>query len=175
MGRIKWVLFLVAVAFAGCSRSDNVASDSVAAAEIKYNVPLTFGDGGNAAPYKTTGWSKAEEKFTWSEGTAAELRLPVPATDAAVVLKMRIAALVKPPELSSQPVEIQVNGQKVAEWRVSDTADFTAPIPQELTKPGGILTILIKTPQATSPKTLGLSADPRVLGICCFHIELDKS
>ena len=39
-----------------------------------------------------------------------------------------------------------------------------APIPQELTKPGGKLTLTFKMPKAISPKDLGKSEDPRVLG-----------
>jgi hypothetical protein len=91
-----------------------------------------------------------------------------------VSLKIRLAALMKAPELPFQPVEVHINDQKIAEWQVSDTAEFVAAIPHDLTKAGGVLTIVFKTPKATSPKALGLSADPRVLGICCLDLELSK-
>jgi hypothetical protein len=98
----------------------------------------------------------------------------VPATENAVSLKMKMAALIKPPDLPFQPIEIQVNDQKIAEWQVGDTAEFVASLPHDLTKAGGVLTIVIKTPKATSPKALGLGADPRILGICCLDLELSK-
>jgi hypothetical protein len=136
--------------------------------EIAYGTPIVFGQGGNSEPYKASGWSKTEEKFTWSEGTSAQLSMRVPATENAVSLKMKMAALIKPPDLPFQPIEIQVNDQKIAEWQVGDTAEFVASLPHDLTKAGGVLTIVIKTPKATSPKALGLGADPRILGICCL-------
>lgn len=158
----------------GCERSERGA-DSSGPPEVQYGSKITFGKGGNSEPYKSTGWSTTEEKFTWSEGTSAELRLPVSAFNEPVSLKMKMAALIKPPELPAQPVEVFINDQKIAEWQVGDTSEFLARIPLDLTKKGGVLNLTIKTPKATSPKALGLSADPRVLGICVFELELVKS
>ncbi|MFL6520962.1 MAG: hypothetical protein ACJ8NS_12125 [Chthoniobacterales bacterium] len=136
---------------------------------------INFGLGGSSEPFKRSGWSKTEEKFTWTEGTSAQLQFRMAATDDTVALKMRIAALIKPPELPFQPVEVYVNEKKIADWQVGNTAEFTAAIPHDVTKAGGVLTIDIKTPKATSPKALELSVDPRVLGVCCFEVELSKS
>jgi hypothetical protein len=158
----------------GCNRLPTAADRSPGPAEVPYGTRIGFGQGGNSEPYKVSGWSKTEEKFTWSEGSSAQLRIPVPATEETVSLKMRIAALIKPPEQPFQPVEIWVNDQRIAEWQVGDTAEFIAAIPHDLTKFGNALSIVIKTPKAASPKALGLSADPRVLGICCFDLELSK-
>ena len=157
----------------GCNRSESGA-DSSGPAEIQYGSKITFARGGNSEPYKKRGWSPTEEKFTWSEGTSAQLQISVAATNDPVTLKMRIAALVKPPELPSQPVEVFINDQKIVEWQVGDTSEFVARVPPDFTKKGGVLNIDIKTPKATSPKALGLSADPRVLGICCLDLELSK-
>jgi len=161
------------LAFPGCHRSETITNNS-APPEVSLGTKITFGEGGNAEPYKISGWSKTEEKFTWTEGTSAELHIPIGATSETVALKMRIAALIKPPELPYQPVEISVNNQKIAEWQVGNTAEFVAAIPHDITKLGGVLAITIKTPKATSPKALSLSADPRVLGICCLDLELSK-
>jgi hypothetical protein len=158
----------------GCNRSESGA-DSSGPPEVQYGSKITFGKGGNSEPYKSTGWSPTEEKFTWSEGTSAQLRIPVPASNEPVTLRMRLAALIKPPELPAQPVEVLINDQKIAEWQVGDTSEFVARVPLDLTKKGGVLNVTIKTPKATSPKALGLSADPRVLGICCLELELAKS
>lgn len=169
-----WAFTLLLVG--GCGdRSETVVAESALPPEVQYGSKITFGKGGNSEPYKKSGWSPTEEKFTWSEGTSAQLRIPVPASNEPVSLRMRIAALIKPPELPFQPVEVFVNDQKVAEWQVGDTSEFAARVPPELTKPGGILNIEIKTSKATSPKALGLSADPRVLGVCVLELELAKS
>lgn len=173
-GAIVASLAVALFTITGCNRSETGADNSSAPPEVAYGTRIIFGQGGNSESYKASGWSKTEEKFTWSEGTSAELRIPAGATNDTISLKMRIAALIKPPELPFQPVEVFVNNEKIAEWHVADTAEFVAAIPHDLTKVGGVLTISIKTPKATSPKTLGLSADPRVLGICCFDLELSK-
>jgi hypothetical protein len=165
---------VVLFSLVGCNRSETVTNTSSGPAEIPFNTRITFGQRGSSEPYKAAGWSKTEEKFTWTEGASAQLRLPVAATNDTVALKIRMAALIKPPELPFQPVEVYMNDQKIAEWQVSDTAEFVAAIPHDITKFGGALTINFKTPKATSPKALGLSADPRVLGICCFDFELSK-
>jgi hypothetical protein len=168
-------LFVGMLLLGGCDRSAPGTADSAKPSEIQFNSKIAFGEGGNAAPYKVSGWSKTEEKFTWSEGTSARLQVRLPAADGPVVLKARLAALVKAPELPAQPVEVYVNDKKVADWMVSETAEFTASIPAEITKPGGAVTIEFKTPKATSPKDLGISADPRVLGICCVDVEFSKA
>jgi hypothetical protein len=168
------LLTLAPISLVSCNRTTTAVDRSSEPADVPYGTRITFGQGGNSDSYKVSGWSTTEEKFTWSEGTGAELRVPVVATEDIIVLKIRMAALVKSPELPSQPVEIQINGQKIAEWQVGNTAEFVAAIPHDITKLGGVLAINIKTPKATSPKALGLSADPRVLGICCLDLELAK-
>ena len=160
----------------GCGdRSETVVAESARPPEVQYGSKITFGKGGNSESYKKSGWSPTEEKFTWTEGTSARLEISVPASNEPVTLKMRIAALIKPPELPFQPVEVLLNGQRIAEWQVADTAEFVARLPSDLTKNGGVLNIEIKTSKATSPKALGLSADPRVLGVCVLELELTKS
>ena len=167
------VLSAFALLLGACDRSQPVAVSS-GPADVQYGTKIAFGRGGNSEPYKTTGWSVTEEKFTWSEGTSAQLQIPVPATTDAVTLKMRIAAMVKPPELPFQPVEIFINDQKITEWQVAETSEVVARVPPDLTKDGGVLSIDIKTPKATSPKALGISADPRVLGVCVFELQFAK-
>jgi hypothetical protein len=168
--RIALLLVFAAAGFGGCSRSDT----SAASPEIQFNTKIAFGQSGNSDAYKVSGWNKTEEKFTWSEGTSARLRGQLPPAQEAVALKVRAAALTKPPELPDQPVEVYVNDQKIAEWRVGETAVFAAALPNEITKAGGTITILFKTPKATSPEALGLNADARILGICLVDLEFSK-
>ena len=163
-------LLFAAAGLGGCSRSDTAA----AGPEIQFNSKIVFKQGGNSDAYKVRGWSKTEEKFTWSEGTSAQLRVSLPAAQEAVTLKARVAALVKAPQLPTQPVEVYANDQKIAEWQVGEAAEFTAALPNDITKAGGLVTIDFKTPKATSPKDLGINADPRILGICLTDLEFSK-
>ena len=168
---LKLLFPLVALLFVGCSRSE---VDSASSGAIPYNTKIVFGQGGNSEPLKVTGWSKTEEKFTWTEGTSAQLRVQLPPANEPVVLKVKMAALTKQPELPTQSVEVYINNQKIVEWHVADSAEFTAPMPNTITKAGGPVLIEFRTPQATSPKALGLSADPRILGVCCVDLEFSK-
>ena len=167
-------LALGVFALAGCNRSETVTESAPTPPAIQFGSKISFGQGGNSELYKVSGWSKTEAKFTWTEGTAARLKIPITATNDPISVKFTMAALIKAPELPFQPVELYVNDQKIADWQVGDTAEFVAAIPPSVAKLGGVLNFEIKTPKATSPKALGLSADPRVLGICCLDFELAK-
>lgn len=170
------VLALLVLSLGGCDRSSPVedAEASADAAEVKYGSKVGFGAGGGSERLRVSGWSKTEDKFSWTEGTTAVLRTKVSATQDSVTLRMRLSGLKKEPELPFQPVEVSVNDQKIADWEVGDINDFVAAIPHDITSKGGELTITLKVPKATSPKALGLTSDPRVLGICCHELELMK-
>lgn len=122
--------------------------------------------------YRVSGWSKTEGNFAWTEGNSARLALPIPADSGPLTVKMTLRGLIQPPALVSQPVEVYVNDRKIADWLVAETAAFTAEVPAELTKGAELLNLEFRIPKATSPKTLGMNADTRVLGICAYSIEL---
>ena len=91
-------------------------------------------------------------------------------------LRMSVAAFTHAPDLPSQPVEVFVNGQKLAEWQASSNpVEYQLTIPASTVKGGRILEIEFRTPKATSPKSVGLNEDPRVLGACLQWLELTKS
>ena len=143
--------------------------------DLAYGTKVSFGTGGNSEPLRVSGWSRTEPQFTWTEGTSAVLAMRVSPTTDPVVLKMKLVGLTKDPDLPFQPVEVYINDQKVADWHVANTAEFSAAIPQAITRSGGLLGITLKIPKAVSPKALGLSADPRVLGVSCFDLQLVKT
>lgn len=131
-----------------------------------------FGTGGDSERYKVSGWSKAEKEFTWTTGNSAKLTLSIPPNARPLSLRMRLTGLTKAPQLTFQPVAVLANGHKIADWEVSGTADFTAVIPESISKKGGPLTIELKTPKAMSPKALGINEDARVLGVLCSELAI---
>lgn len=145
------------------------------APDYTYGTTLTFGEGGNGDPMKVSGWQKAEPEFTWSDGNLAVIAVKTAALDADVTLTARLAGMIKAPDLPAQQVQVFVNNNKVGEWRVGNTAPFTATIPRDLAKAGGIMAIAFKMPQATSPKALGVSNDERILGVRIYDLQLRKS
>jgi len=135
---------------------------------------IVFGENGGSEQFRTSGWSKTETEYTWTEGKTATLALPIPANLGAITLTMKLDALVSS-NMPSQTVEVIANGQTIANWQVADTADFTARIPSELTQNGGTLTLELRTPNATSPKALGLGDDSRILGIRVYSMDFKRS
>jgi hypothetical protein len=135
---------------------------------------VRFGAGTGSERFKQDGWSDTEKQFTWTIGNSAKLTLSIPPNAGPLNLRVRLTGLTKAPQLAFQPVAILANGQKIADWEVSRTADFTAVIPAAIAKKGGILTIELKTPKATSPKALGMSNDARVLGVLCSELAITK-
>jgi hypothetical protein len=159
---------------AGCGKpADSGNSDSTAPSIAGQKIE--FKQGAASEQYCVSGWSKAEEKFTWSEGTSSKLGLPVGTDRGPWVLKVTMAGLVHPPDLPAQPVQVYANDEKVAEWNVGNTEEFTATIPASVNKPGGKLQIEFRIPKATTPKSLGENQDTRVLGICLYSLELNKA
>jgi hypothetical protein len=168
------VAALALVMLCACSKS-NTPETSVPGSDVNlaYGTKVSFGTGGNSEPLRVSGWSGTESQMTWTEGTAAVLAMRVSPTNEPVALKMKLAGLTKDPEVPYQPVEVYVNDQKVADWQlVADPAEFSASIPQEMTRRGGLLRITLKIPKATSPKALGMGADSRILGAACFDLQL---
>ena len=135
---------------------------------------IHFNGSHEAEPYQVSGWSGTETNFTWTEGKAAVLALPVPKNSGALRLTMLVSAYTHPPELPAQPVEVYVNGRKIADWEVANPAVNKADIPEELAAKGPTMTIQFRTPKATAPAEFSAKGDPRVLGICCHEMELTR-
>lgn len=164
---------LILAYLSGCGKPTG-SGESSAAGKSVVGQRIEFKQGGGSEPYRVSGWSQTEEKFTWSEGTSAKLQLPVGSDGGPWVLKVTVAGLINPPDLPAQPVEVYANDKKIADWQVGNTADFSAPIPESVNKAGGKLDLEFRIPKATSPKAIGQNSDPRILGICVHAIELAK-
>lgn len=169
-----FVMLLVSCLSVPAAAESPAPSGSVAPPTIAIGRSIRFNAGGESERYRDAGWSKTEKDFTWSEGPVAKLNLPIPADAGLLTLSMKLGGLTKPPTLESQAVQVLVNGRKIADWQVAETADFTARIPAEVTKTGGILTVELRLANATSPKALGLGDDDRLLGVRAYSMELKR-
>jgi hypothetical protein len=134
---------------------------------------IGFSASGDSERFKVSGWSTAEQEFTWTQGKGAKLSFTLPQGESALVLRMKLVGLIHPPEVTYQPVEVYVNGEKVADWQVAAPANFTATIPQKIAA-GKRLEIELRTPRSTTPKALKMNDDERVLGVGCYEIEINK-
>ena len=121
---------------------------------------------GQPPPFGWEGFSGPESSGTWTEGTEAMLafRFDRPVTsDLQLVIEGR--CLVN--EKHQQRLIIQVNGQTLSEMTLSAQSPSPGPviIPRALVGETGILKVTLGTPDAITPKELGINEDSRRLGI----------
>lgn len=173
-------LLLSVTALTACEKNENAQpavnsitkdTSSIASRNYALGTSIKFGAGGGSEKYKGEGWSGTEAQMTWTTGKSAKLALSLAPTDDPLFLRIRLAGLTKTP----QPVGLDINGKRVADWQVGHVDDFTAAIPAENSKSGGELYLELQTPNATTPKAAGINDDSRVLGVSCFELMISKS
>lgn len=172
------LLVLACLYVTGCGRPADqpTPSDSNPVAADIFGKVMHFDGTHEADPYKVSGWSATESKFTWTEGKAAVLALPLPENSGSVRLRMFVSAYIHPPEVPSQAVEVYANGQKVADWQVTNkAADNWIDVPKELADKATVLTVQLRLPNAVAPAQFSPQADQRILALCCYEFELIKS
>jgi hypothetical protein len=171
----KIVALSIAVTLlAGCGKKPD--GNAAAASDNGYQpgTMVRFGVSGDAKRYQVSGWSTPEAEFTWTDQKSAVLTFRLNPERSSYVLKMTLQGLVKPPDLPSQTVEVKANQQPVATWEVSAKREFSATIPPDSLKADGLLTIILTLPKATTPVSLGMNTDQRLLGVSCYDLQLIK-
>ncbi len=159
------------------SGAQNTPSSVQAVPDTHYQLgtKVSFGDAGDSERFRGSGWSQTETDKTWTEGNSAILSFTALPAGESFQLQMTLLGLTNPPGLVAQPTEVYANGQKVADWQVSDRGEYTATIPANVVSNDGTLKIELRIPKATSPKLIGQSADPRLLGLGCFDLVIEKA
>ncbi len=149
------------------------AASAPAAVRDVVGKTIHFGQGGGSEKFRVSGWGDTEPNFTWSLGNSATLSFPVSSAGSALNVRFKMSAMINPPSFPQQPVELLANGHKIADWQVGSLADFRATVPADVVKSGnGVLKLQLNTPKATSPKSVNQGNDARVLGVCCWEIEI---
>ena len=143
-----------------------MARNLLEVAPFEYNTPIFFGSGGEGERAKLTGWAQTEPGFTWSDGIAASLAVRVPPTEELVQLHFRICGMNVPERVHDQRVDLYVNSEKLARWRVSDEQVYTVTVPEKfVSQPDPLLIIDFYVPEAISPVAAGAGSDLRRLGV----------
>ena len=171
-------LVLACFAFGGCDKHQLPERMSEPRPHVYvYGDRIGFGYGGDAARFRRDGWAKTEEQFTWTRGLGATMHLRVFSSDQPVTLKMRMNGIFKSPDLPYQPVDVSVNGRKIASWKVSRLKWHTAVIPRDMVDLGpnhsghtAFLVVDLYTPRSKAPSDLDLGRDSRRLGVCVWEM-----
>ena len=190
--RPLWLtLALVGGAMLGACGRDQPAQSAQARPRLNacdYGMRIYFGIGGDAQRIQHGGWAGTERFFTWSDGAKATLAIRLPSNEHDVRLRFKVAAFVAPPELPSQPIDVLVNGEQLARWEVAGPQTFSVIVPARLLElpkaltvrptfvpePGWLAVIDFLIPKAVSPKQVGHSDDPRLLGLQMQELHITK-
>ena len=168
----------VMLAMLGCGK-DDPAKSSVARPRLQvcdYEMTIFFGAGGDSERFRLLGWSNTEGGFTWTDGIGASLGLKLPYSEHPVRMNLKAAGMNAPGRVPFQPVDVAINGEKIASWEVADEKVHTAIIPQRFVNgPETFFFIDFYMPKATSPAQVGQGPDGRRLGLRVVDLSFEKA
>lgn len=115
--------------------------------------------------YLGKGWSVPEQHHCWSNGPDAEINLCFrELSDCNLILRIRCAAFLGNNSVEYQQIDISVNKQKLATWKVAQMDWYEVKIPRTLLLDGNA-TINFSIQNPLCPAQLNISRDSRLLGI----------
>jgi len=137
----------------------------------EWGTVISMGAGGNAGPYRITGWSDDEVGYTWSEGHHAVLGFRTSPVTSDLTMNLDAVGLDSP---IRQSVKITVNGRPLKRITLpSGRQNYGIDIPFECLRSDGLLMIQFDFPNATTPLELGMNQDKRVLSMAVFKLALN--
>jgi len=134
---------------------------------------LSFAADGDAVRHKLSGWAVAEDEFTWTDGPEAVLRFDLAASpkhDRTLRLRTGAFCFAACP---AQRVHVSLGDQKLGELQVRETSEYTLRLPAKLLRSDARHQLNLALPDATSPASLGLGNDTRLLALQLFSLKID--
>jgi hypothetical protein len=120
--------------------------------------------------YLWYGWSQAEGEYRWTDGKEAALVF-TPEERRDISLTLKFVPFLVPNHVPAQRVRIFLNDSLIEEFIGYEPQPSvrTMTLPTELLRQKNVLRLSL--PDATSPASLGLSRDGRLLGIAVYSME----
>ena len=131
--------------------------------------------GPGIAPYMAAGWSAVEAPGRWTDGSEAVLEFILPASiPAGRDVHLRVdASPLATDRAAASPVDMLANGVRIASWRpAAHQHVFEAIIPATLIPADRHVRLAFEILAPRTPRSLGLSSDPRRLGLYVHMISL---
>ena len=160
-----WEMFLVEGAETRAQMA--LAPEPVDESTYRVGRTVSFDLLGTGERYNRGGWDNSDGIFSWvAAETPATLEFRVAPAARPLSLKMRAAVLTSGPRLQVQPVELRVNGNKLADWTIREPLQwFTAQVPSEITNANGLLKVELVVPDAIREAAARLPRELRPLGV----------
>ena len=128
------------------------------------NTVLSFGGACSAKKYALFGWDLSDGPFSWSNASDAILYFAPGQTSEAVSVNMRVFPI-NYTKVQSQRMPVYFNGEKLGDFILTAETELTVEIPANKWNSGSPATLAFRFPDAASPQSLGVSIDPRLLGV----------
>ncbi|MDB6115062.1 MAG: hypothetical protein JWQ62_2007 [Lacunisphaera sp.] len=119
---------------------------------------------GNLEQFALFGFTTPDNDYSWTNLPHAALQFRSPPAARDILVSITAEPFVRMRHITSQPMELTVNGRKVASYDINRPQTVTARVPADIWNLRPIVTIVLSLPGARSPLQLGISRDPRVLG-----------
>ncbi len=135
---------------------------------------LDFQHGGNARAYLLEGWSSPEPWGTWSVGDDASICLPLEKPlGGAATLTVLLQPFVNPKHPVAK-AQVLYFGAQIAEWTFDcpGSVEKQIALPRELVSSDRNPVFVFRVQNPVSPLEIGLSTDPRPLGLGFVRLRL---
>ena len=161
-----WEMFMVEGAEPPDEASSTVA-ETPEGSTYAYGRAVTFGLDGSGPRYDLGGWDQSDGIFSWMTTTRpAALGFRVPPARGALSIKIRAAVISSGARLQVHPVELRVNGEKLADWTIGEPLQwFTAELPARFATAAGNLRVELATPPSVSEAAVRLPKELRPRGV----------
>jgi putative flippase GtrA len=174
---------VLAPGWASCSAcvksADLNPSPTAILPRYKSGTPMRFNNTGNSDQYRLLGWSIPESWGTWSEGFSAAIGL---ALDSPALSDLRLELTADGyvnERHPAQTIEVSANGRSIGSLRFTQAAPSGTSvliIPREAAAGNNNqIVIRFKIMNPASPARLGLSSDPRLLGIGLRSLSITET
>jgi len=133
---------------------------------------ISFAKGGNLEQYVVSGIVAPDSDSTWTELPEATLQFRPRPAHREVNLELTASPFLCGAKVTKQPLEIWFNGVLLAHVDVTQAGKFSARVPSALWNKSPVATLRFHLPNATAPAQLGLSGDPRLLGLSISRLDI---
>jgi hypothetical protein len=140
---------------------------------LNYGDVVHFGLNAGESKYLTEGFSHPEVGQRWTDGEIAVMSLILPPAESDLELNIRAHPFAPFDLGSTQYVDVLFNGEAIARWNFTDKTNpgtYRATIKQSLVKPYQASKLMFRFSKRLSPATLGISPDPRLLGLALHYM-----
>lgn len=138
---------------------------------------INFGatGGPDAEKVITYGWGGQEPGHRWTTDKRAHLSFMLAEkADTDLHLRLWATPYLARGEITSQEVDVLINGKPVESWSIKEAGWFEARIPAELLGERTYLAVEFILHQAASPQQFGHSPDRRRLGLAVAELIIEK-